>query len=234
MPIGDRAKSKIQEDLVTLYLRLNGFFASSFIVHSPVHGQNFTEVDVLAVRHPFSSEPEREIGPHELLDVSQKYTELVLCEVKSNGQKMHFNPALLEGTDRVQSVLRWSGLFPEKEIEPLAKDLVSALCKQSESFDGPPTVLATREVRIRGLMFNPERNRRHPKNDSWYIDGSALMQYVWQCFCPQTPRHSCATTYDLQAWGHLEVFVRYFKSRDASGGPGSMKDVYAFIEADVL
>ena len=41
-------KSEVQGALVTLYLRLSGYFTSGFIVHSPTYGQNRTELDVLA------------------------------------------------------------------------------------------------------------------------------------------------------------------------------------------
>lgn len=43
-------RSDIQETLVSLYLRLNGYFVSGFIVHA-VYGVE-TELDVLAVRFP--------------------------------------------------------------------------------------------------------------------------------------------------------------------------------------
>lgn len=43
-------QSDIDEALVTLYLRLNGYFTSGLVVHSPIHGQATTEVDCLAIR----------------------------------------------------------------------------------------------------------------------------------------------------------------------------------------
>ena len=60
MNLSDHAKSSVQEDLVALYLRLNRFFVTRFIVHSPVYDENRTEIDGLALRLPFNSEPERE------------------------------------------------------------------------------------------------------------------------------------------------------------------------------
>ena len=230
----DRSNSKLQEDLVTLYLRLNGFFVSTFIVHSPVYGKNYTELDALAVRLPFSSEPERAIGPHALLDLSTKHTDLALCEVKSNGQPLRFNAALVGRLSAVKTVLRWSGLFEESEIEPLSSAFATALLPQKPPSQSPPTVLGPRGVRIRALLFSPERNVRQPKNEPWYITGPEAMRYAWQCLCPQAPRASCATTYDLHVWGSYEPIVRYFKSRDAEKGPGEMKDLYAFVKADGL
>ena len=75
-----KIKSKIQEAMVLLYLRLNGFFVTGFIAQSAVQHRTLAEIDALAVRMPHSAEPEREIGPHELLDLSSEYTDLVICE----------------------------------------------------------------------------------------------------------------------------------------------------------
>ena len=76
---------------MSLYLRLNGFFVTGFIVHSPLHGQNRVELDALALRLPYNCEPERQIGPDPVLELSEKYTDLAICEVKSKGQQLQFN-----------------------------------------------------------------------------------------------------------------------------------------------
>jgi hypothetical protein len=59
----DPERSDIQERLLHLYLRLNGYFVSGFIPHSHEHGKILTQVDALAVRHPFNCEPKRGIEP---------------------------------------------------------------------------------------------------------------------------------------------------------------------------
>jgi hypothetical protein len=229
----DKDRSGLQEDLVALYLRLNGFFVSQFIVHSPVHGRNLTQIDALAVRLPFSSEFEREIGTHSLLGLTSKYTDLVLCEVKSNGQQLRFNDALTENPSTVGTVLRWSGLFKDSEIKTLSSQVTKQLRLKNPSHENPPTVPGPRGTRIRALLFSPERINRQPKNEPWYIEGSEVMDYVWQCLCPKIPRQSCATTYDLQVWGRYESIVRYFKeARCAEQDSGSMKDLYAFFEGN--
>lgn len=45
-------KPEIHEALVVLYLRLNGYFTTGLVVQAPEWGQNRTEIDCLAVRHP--------------------------------------------------------------------------------------------------------------------------------------------------------------------------------------
>jgi hypothetical protein len=226
----DRLKPKLQEDLVGLYLRLNGFFVTSFIVHSSDHGLNLTELDALALRLPFNSEPEREIGPDPLLDLSCQYTDLALCEVKSKGQQLRFNDALLKSPDALKTVLRWAGLFEASEIDDLSNEVYKALSPDNEkaSPDMPPTVIGPRGIRVRGLLCSPERDRRD-RNQPWFISGRDIMSYVRKCLCPKTPRSSCSTTYDFQSWRYHEPIVRYFKSAEPSN-PNQMKSIYRYVE----
>ena len=101
-----KPQSRLQEDIVRLYLRLNGFFVTGFIVHSPIHGRNRAEIDALAIRMPHNSELEREIKPDQLLDLTNNYTDLVICEVKSLGKQLQFNRSLSANPDVATSVLR--------------------------------------------------------------------------------------------------------------------------------
>jgi hypothetical protein len=55
-------KADAQEAVVALYLRLNGYFTTGFIVQSSTPGRVTTELDVLAVRLPHNAEPDRMIG----------------------------------------------------------------------------------------------------------------------------------------------------------------------------
>lgn len=223
-----RSRSQIQEQLVSLYLRLNGFFVTGFIVHSPIHGRSRAELDALAIRLPLNSEPERQIGTDTTLDLSEKYTDLVICEVKSKGQQLQFNNSLVRQSAATATILRWAGLFPESEIASLSTSLAEALAPQNPVATWSPTVLGPRNVRIRGLLFSPERDSRR-LNQPWFLPGPQLFRYIWKCLCPEIPRQSCATTYDFQLWGNHELVVRYFKSC-GSKGPGDMKTLYAFAE----
>ena len=227
--VAAHSRSTIQEQLVKLYLRLNGFFVSGFVVHSATHGKNQTELDALALRLPFSSEPEREIGPDPRLDLSTKYTDLVLCEVKSRGQPLQFNAALRSKPDTVASVLRWSGLFEEAEVCGVADSLCAALAPELQKPESSPTILAARNIRVRAVLFSPERNSRRI-NQPWFLTGPDIIDYIWKCFCPITPRSFCATTYDFQVWRDHEAIVRYFKSLKARQ-PGDIRDLYAYVEA---
>jgi hypothetical protein len=54
-----KPRNYTQEDLLKLYLRLNRFFITGFIIHSPDLGKNRTEIDALAIRLQHNAEPER-------------------------------------------------------------------------------------------------------------------------------------------------------------------------------
>jgi hypothetical protein len=220
-----KAKSQLQEQLVGLYLRLNGFFVTSFIVHSPVRGRNRSELDGLAIRHRYSVEPEREIGTDPALDLSQDYTDLVLCEVKSRGQPLHFNESLCDA-DGIAIVLRWAGLFREDEISELATSVCDALRPRSPALSDAPTVRGPRNTRIRGLLFSPERNNQR-SGQPWFLSGPQIFRFIWCCLSPAAPRLKCSTTYDLQLWGSQESIVRYFKCQRTT--PGDMNALYQQI-----
>ena len=71
-------KGQVQEALVTLYLRLNGYFTTGFIVHSPIHGRNRTEVNILGVRFPHNAEPARGVGAADELETTNELVDFVI------------------------------------------------------------------------------------------------------------------------------------------------------------
>ena len=86
-------KGEVQEGLVALYLRLNGYFTTGFIVQSPTPGRVTTELDVLAVRMPHNAEPVRVIGGAPELDRWDSGMDFIIGEVKSHGEPLQFNAA---------------------------------------------------------------------------------------------------------------------------------------------
>lgn len=228
MNLNHKQKSQIQENLLSLYLRLNGYFTTGFIVHSPIHGRVATEIDVLGVRFPYSREPERQVEPDALLDLSPSKIELVICEVKSHGKPLQFNRALLNSPESIASIIRWAGLYPEEITEKLALAVYESFKTENLSTDSPPTVDYLSNTRIRGLLCSPERLSRRD-NQAWFISGEMQFNFIFQCLCPDYPRDSCATRYDFGQWCEYENIVRYFKSR-AGINCGSINDLYEFYD----
>lgn len=225
----DNKKSRVAEDLATLYLRLNGYFTTGFILHSPGHGEIHTEIDCIGVRFPHSKEKEREIGPDPFLQPSPSRIDVVLCEVKLREQKLQFNEALRREKERFERVLRWIGLFTEPQVRELAPQVMAALTPSNVTCSTAPEVIVGRKARIRGLVFSPERNSsRRRFNQPFFVGGDAMFEYISKCLCPAAPRPNCATVYDFTRWGHLEPAVRYFKQREADS-PGTIKDLFDFV-----
>jgi hypothetical protein len=223
--IGPGTPAKIQEQLVRLYLRLNGFFVTGFIAHSDIPGSVLTEIDTLAVRHPYNEEPEREVAPDKILDPSTEHIDLAICEVKGN-PNADFNAALKRNPEAISKALRWSGLFVPQVVDELAKRLYDELMRNLLSPKGPPTIISPREgVRTRFLMFRPEMERKPA--GPWFISQSDLFDYVYRCLCPDQQRPTCSVRYNFGMWGEFDAVVRYFKGRQGQG-PGDMHSLYDY------
>ena len=111
-----KEKSQIQEQLVRLYLRLNGYLSSGYIIHSDEHGNINSETDVLAVRFPNNCEPERNVPPDAILHTSDTHTDFLVCEVKSHGKSPQFNSPLKNNTENMHKILRWLGALTPNEV----------------------------------------------------------------------------------------------------------------------
>ena len=223
-----KKKSRVQEELLSLYLRLNGFFVTGFIVHSPIRGWNETEVDVLAVRFPYNREPERQVEPDPVLETSDQLIDLAICEVKGGSKQPHFNTPLLASSDCIASLLRWAGMYQESEIGTLASQVQAALSSTNPPRSAIPCVLGPRQTRVRGLLCCPDRDTRR-NNQAWFLSGPAMLSYISRCLCPSVPRSTCATTYDFVLWGQFEGIVRHIKDR-GSNNQGTMDDLYAKLQ----
>jgi hypothetical protein len=225
-----KEKSLLQESLVKLYLRLNGYFTSGFIVHSYTHGKNKTEIDILAVRLPFNSEPERDVDPSPFLPLKKNKTNLLICEVKSLGQQLQFNDSIRSHPDTINSILRWVGLFKDNEIEILAPALANAMSPQNTNMDSVTSIDGPRNTTVIPLLSSPERITKR-NNQPFFLHGNEIFTYIWRCLCPAEARERCATHYDLTAWGReFYPIVNYFKSRPIAAGPGTMNELYKHLK----
>jgi hypothetical protein len=70
---GAKKRSDVQEALLQLYPRLNGYFTTGFVVQSPDWGRNKAQIDALAVRLPLNREPERLLGSSPFLERPQPF-----------------------------------------------------------------------------------------------------------------------------------------------------------------
>ena len=219
-------KSDLQELLATLYLRLNGYFTSGFIAHAP--DNNLTEVDILAVRFPHNSEPEREIEPSPWLQIPPNRTDILLCEVKGENAHIQFNRALRNNSDSIAKIIRWIGLFQDNEVNKVAGRIQTILVTQPVQtpnfFRGDD--FPEKSASIRGVLFAPDEGMPEP-NQPRFIPGEEILQFIWSCLCPDHERPFCDVRYDFGLWGGFQDIVKYFKDRKANGmTQGSMQDLY--------
>ena len=219
-------RSSAQEALVRLYLRLNGFFTTGFIIHSDEHGKNVAEIDALAVRLPYHNELDREIESSQFLGPTSGITDLLICEVKSKGQSLQFNERFRNSLRAICTVLRWSGLFKESEVNDLAPLLQIGIMPKNQPKDCLFTLPGPRDIRIRPMLCSPERQDKR-NNQTWFLHGNEIFSYIWNCLCPDNQRGSCATQYDFTSWGkELTPIIKYFKDRRDIGNPGNISDLY--------
>jgi hypothetical protein len=217
-----RTKSDVQESLLHLYLRLNGYFVSSFIDHSSQHGNNTTEIDALAIRHEFNREQRRGIGPAKFL--SPRGTDLLFCEVKNANPT--FNAALRDNITAVFNVVQWTGLFDFEESETVARELISLF--QAGAKEMEEGVVGPRNIRVRPLLCAPSihSDDNYPQ---WALFGGDMFTYIGHCLNPAGPRVDCSLRYPFESWGTwLSPLVRYFKERP-SNDPGRLDDLYDFL-----
>lgn len=230
--LNDEMRSEAQESLLHLYLRLNGYFVTGFIAHAAERRRNRTQIDALAVRHPFNREPRRQIGPSSFL--SPNGTDVLICEVKS-GRRPKFNRGLRCSDEAVRDVLAWVGLFDEEETCAVARALIPLLEPNAPAELARAGVAGPRGVTVRPLLSAPEMSddSKCDKGGPWTLAGPEMFEYIGACLNPATQRVDCSIVYDPGAWGPiLEKLVRYFKSRPPNN-PGSTEDLYAYVEEEI-
>jgi hypothetical protein len=220
-------KGDLQEALVVLYLRLNGYFTTGFIVHSPTPHQVTTEVDILAVRFPNNAEPQRGIGCAPDLEPWNGGIDFVIAEVKSRGQDLQFNAAV-RNADAVSTILRWWGHLTAEEIAEKAPEVLSLLQPRPNAI-GAPTTHCARNARVRSVLFSPERSSRR-RQQAWFIPGPPMFRYIFDCLHPPMLRPTCATDYGAGQWGiALSPLVAYFKTA-VETAPTCLKDLLGHFQ----
>ena len=224
-----KEKSNLQEKIVRLYLRLNGFFTEGFIAHSDTHGENLSETDVIGVRFPFHTEMEREVGICEKLHIHDDSIHILVGEVKSHGQALKFNNAITSNIEVTKKIFKRTGFIPAEHVDIQAESIHGLFQHQNFSKTEPSrlSIDGTNYV-VSVFMFKPETNKTN-QTQSYFITGTDIFNFIWSCFRPDQPRCECSTTYDYNIWGEYEELVNYFKDTTRET-PGSMKELYKYVE----
>ena len=215
-------KSDDLERLISLYLRLNGYFSDGFIVHSEKKGNVLTEIDLIGVRFPNHSEHERQEPVSPILAPPMDKTDIIICEVKSGTNKPNFNAALTKDGYRIPVIIRRIGILPEKLVPDVSMRLYKEIISFSEGEKSKVVVDDVHpDIQFRCILFSPELM----EDDETYINGTEIMNYIFRCLCPVKNRSKCSTKYDLGLWGSQYAdLVTYFKQRQGKG-PGTANEL---------
>lgn len=156
--------SQFQEMLCALYLRLNGYFSTGFIIHSNIYGKNETDVDRIAIRFPYNSQPDRLVDPSPYLQIPSRTIDIIIAEVKGRKNPLQFNQPLREpnrGFENWTKILRWIGLFDDGEVNRIANEMVHLIQNQPiqspNDFDIYNISNQFGRIAIRPIIFAPDR-----------------------------------------------------------------------------
>lgn len=212
-----KEKSNIQENLVKLYLRLNGYFTTGFIIHSNKNKIN-SEIDNISIRFPHHNQNDTEHNSSEYLSVS-KNIDIIISEVKSKGMKLQFNKPLHE-KDCIQNwhkLLSWIGVFNSSQIDTISNEIIDLIkprenskLKDFRTIENIKTDFGL--VNLRAILFSPEKTSNNSSDK--IINWTEINDFIWLCLCPNEQRQNCGTTYDVTAWNiEFEKIVKVYKSR---------------------
>ncbi|NTF69586.1 hypothetical protein [Rhizobium rhizogenes] len=223
--------SDVDEMLATLYLRLNGYFTTGLIVHSPEHGRALAEVDSLAIRHPYHTQSERDVDISEFLLIEGEVADLVLCEVKSDPTHICFNAPIKTDMAVREAIVAWSGLFQPNQTAD-AVNAIETLVTGKLAVQERKAGLVIGGCRIRALLVCP--SRQEPMEDEWCLRGADLMAYVVKCLNPIERRPSCSVRYNFSQWGFpLSHIIRYVKDQTA-GRSVEVNEIYQLFGVETV
>ena len=224
----------VQESLVALYLRLNGFYTSGHILHASAENLAIREkgdIDVFAIRLPFSQEPETGVPPSQYLSIENGILEIIIGEVKSGEEKIQFNPSIRNPQNMLRALRRAGFSNNDKVLSGIADKLtdlmkpqivnqpenhIEIFLEKSDSIHHP--------IRIRPILFHLGC-KQPDKNQTWFVGYEEIMSDIWKRLRKEFQPDTCQRDYDLHLWGPvLDSIVDYFKSENRSE-PGTPEEL---------
>jgi len=169
------------ERFIGWYLRLNGYFTiDNFIVHAaddPTRISNdrignYTEIDILGVRMPYSREVTGclYVANHEpLVNESERRFDVVIAEVKS-GNDNRPNPVWRNGDNPIpiEYIVRFIGLHEcDDEISEIASTLLSRYTYEEDD-----------KCHIRYIVFSKVANPHWQSQGVTYITYDDIIQFL--------------------------------------------------------
>lgn len=207
-------RSDLQERLVALFLRLNGYTTTGLIIHSEKEKSVSSEIDLIGVRFNYHKQPDRIIDCCASLDIpTNTFIDIIIAEVKGGNAPLQFNDSLKSNESNVLKLFRWLGTSTDQNTELISKEFFNRIqVKQlysSESFES----IQCENISYRPILFAPDRP--DPRlNQPKFINGKIMLEYCWECFRPLEKRSTCNTDYSITNWGEqFQDLIAFFKDK---------------------
>ena len=224
-------KSALQEKLVALYLRLNGYMTTGLILHSPIAENVEGEIDLIGIRFSGHAQEERVIECDAELQIPKDtFIDIVICEVKG-GKKptLQFNDSIRLHKDRAKKMFKWIGVLKDEEIDGIVSSFQEVIQTKEIQKPDPFPILRIDNISIRPILFAPDKENP-AKTQPNFIGGQKMIDFCWNCFRPDNIRQTCATDYRaVNNWGEqFERLLGYFKNSKLNN-PGKIVDIYKYF-----
>ncbi len=207
-------KSEIQENLVSLYLRLNGYLSSGFILQSDRKGIK-GQIDIIAIRFKYHRQDNAGHNSSPYIEIPQTNIDIIVGEVKSKGQKLRFNDSLIN-KDNILCMFQWIGIVPDNKINDAVDEFFKLVNSPNSNLKTLKSIRPIKSdfgsVAIRPMLFSPERINHH--NEDKFVHWTEIDDFLWTCLCPPKDRIDCVVRYDFESWGTgLRNIVKAYKTR---------------------
>lgn len=219
-------KAELQENIVKLYLRLNGYITNSLIIHSSEKFKNKSQIDIIAVRFPFHAQDDRIVGPCQFLQIPANTTDVIIGEVKGGKEKNQFNESLRKDVEALTKLIKWLGVSKKGEIPKIVKWLQQETePKEIAKLADFPALVLDKQISLRPIVFNVDDSKLR-NNKSRFVPGQEMLNYIWKCFRPASDRLTCSVEYPKNMWGpEFTPIVTYFKDQNRNS-VGKPEDLY--------
>ncbi|MDP8252149.1 hypothetical protein [Pseudochrobactrum saccharolyticum] len=195
------------ERLFGLYFRLNGYFLTKYIVHSPDKGSLGTDIDWIALKNPYHDQKTTGNNGCDFLNLDAEVTDVIICEVKSGFAD--FNKAL-KSLDVLKDVLSWVGVVKPCHIDDVCRDL-EQLVDVTVNKEKAKSGIDYNSCKIRFLMA-VGRDCDHDEEKVWRLNSSIAIKYIYSSLNKHNKPETCSRDYTTTVWDEYKDIVDWFKS----------------------
>lgn len=160
------------------------------------------------------------------LDTTSGITDVLICEVKSDPDKLSFNKPMKMDVGALAGILNWTGAFePDKAAEVAGR--LRSLFDEELPIEQARQGLIEGDVRVRALLCCPPMSES-PKN-RWRLTAPTILNYAEACFRPDETRPTCSVRYNFQQWGYpLRWIVTWLKDANRAGS-ATLAELYEHL-----